>query len=155
MTVPVRVRHGVRIVWDVPAHVAAELTPHVARCDWLVPSWCHELMFVWRDEPREDDPGVLMQVLWDTGYRSAEIYVYPPFMAVDPVKRWRTVLHEFCHLPMCGVYTLFYDVTTALGGELEDVFNTRFRRELEGSTQDFARAIEHKCAPGVLADRAP
>jgi hypothetical protein len=152
---PVRIRHGVRTVWDVPAHVAAQLTPHVRRCTVLVPTWCHELTIRWCPDPNDEDPAALMRVHWAVEYRSAEFLVYPPYMAVDTEERWRTVLHEFCHLPMCGVYSAFYRCSASLGGELEEVYNETFRRELEGSTQDFARAIQQLIEPPALVDRAP
>lgn len=155
MRPPVRIRHGCRFVWDLPDHVAQAVRPHVRRVDWLVPTWCHELTFTYHPQANEVDPSVSMRVQWAVEYRSAEIRVFPPFVAADDAERWRTVLHEFCHLPMCGVYSVFYKATDSLGGEMEEVYNELFRRELEGCTQDFARALELQCPVPLLTDHAP
>ena len=134
---------GVVVRWaTVPPALRRILERYIPALAPLVPSWCHEIRFIY---DATDSDGFL-SVTGEPEYRRATVTILPAVASKSPDEMGADLCHEFVHLANEPLMAVFHALVKALEDHGTDKTLLQFAKEqmtqaLEGVVCDYTRIL--------------
>jgi hypothetical protein len=134
---------------NVPQEVREIIDPIIGDFEWLIPSWCHVLLFKFStsdDQEKGSQLSAACQAHTDVAYRRASIEIFPAFLVETAESRRRLIRHEVGHILLAPFHDFAIDeMDLWYQGEERKIqraaMDHRLRHAMEQTVCDLAAAL--------------
>ena len=141
------------IIWDgVPRPVRTVVQPYVKRFAPILPLWVETLRICFQAAP-ESCPSAIASTLISHEYRQLRVSFHPAYLIQEEYSQELTVIHEFVHGHVAGMWDVFNSLLEATVGE-DDPLELWATEEWRRSEESCVTDLEHGIAR-LLGMKAP